>query len=189
MINLLIADDHQLLIDGIISALEDSPEINLSGTAKNGFEVLDALKSITVNVILMDINMPEMDGLECTKQVKSKYPKVKIIALSQYDERRFIKRMLKYGASGYMLKDSSRKELIEQEQKISKDSYLFPNLTSREKETISLLCKGYSSQEIGEKLKISFHTVETHRANLISKSGTRNVAGLVRWAFENELTD
>jgi len=212
MINVLIADDHQLLIDGIKTTLEDVPELQIVAEAKNGFQVLEILETRDdIHVILMDINMPKLDGLDCTRQVSKKYPKVKIIALSQYDEKRFVKRMIKNGASGYLLKDSEKDILVtaiqkvnagekyfcdrlslrlaNMELKIEDTKSLFPKLTDREGEILNLICKEYSSAEIADKLFISFHTVESHRANLMSKAGVKNTAGLVRWAVENDFLD
>jgi len=212
MINIMIADDHQLLIDGIRSALKSTEDLNIIGEALNGYQVLEKLDGgLQPDIILMDINMPKLDGLECTKQLTKKYPSIKIIALSQYDEKRFVKRMLKYGALGYLLKDASKEEietavrtvakgekyfssglslrLIEQEIKKENISGLFPRLTEREKEVLGLICKGLTSQEISEKLFISFHTVESHRANLMHKAGVSNTAGLVRWGVENDLVE
>lgn len=212
MINILIADDHQLLIDGIKSTLKDVEDFHIAGEAENGYKVLEALDSgLNVDVILMDINMPKLDGLECTKKVARHYPHIRIIALSQYDEKRFVKRMVKNGASGYLLKDAGKEQiekairlvhggekyfcerlsirLVEQELKEQNTSALFPKLSEREKEVLSLICKEYSSQEISEKLFISFHTVESHRANLMYKAGVKNTAGLVRWAVENDFIE
>jgi len=163
------------------------------------------------DIILMDINMPKLDGLDCTAKVSKQYPEIKIIALSQYDEKRFVKRMLKLGAMGYLLKDAGRDQiekavrtvmsgnkyfseglslrLVEQELKDENISNLFPKLTAREKEVLGLICKDLTSQEISEKLFISFHTVESHRANLMHKAGVKKTAGLVRWAVENDLID
>ena len=208
MIEVLIADDHQLLIDGIKTTLSDEPDLTIVGEAHNGLQVLKFLKSQKADVILMDINMPQMDGLDCTKAVTKEYPDVKIIALSQYAEKRFVKRMVKYGAMGYLLKDSGKEELLEairtvhngeryfckklsinfmqDELQVEKTKSLFPKLTSREKEVLKLICEEFSSQEIAERLFISFYTVENHRANLMAKAGAKNTAGLVRWAVENE---
>lgn len=212
MINVLIADDHQLLIDGIKTTLEDVPEIQIVAEAKDGFQVLKILETRDdIEVILMDINMPKLDGLDCTRQVSKKYPKVKIIALSQYDEKRFVKRMIKNGASGYLLKDSEKDILVtaiqkvnggekyfcdrlslrlaNMELKLEDTKSLFPKLTEREAEILNLICKEHSSYEIADKLFISFHTVESHRANLMSKAGVKNTAGLVRWAVENDFLE
>jgi len=212
MIKLMIADDHPLMIDGIKTTLADTPELEITATASNGYEVLKILESgAPVDVILMDINMPKLDGIECTRKVTREFPEVKVIALSQYDEKRFVKRMLKNGASGYLLKDTGKDDLLDaiqkvhhgekyfssrlqislvnQELKLEDTKSLFPKLTQREIEVLNLICKEYSTQEIADKLFISFHTVESHRANLMQKSGTKNTAGLVRWAVENDLVD
>lgn len=212
MIKIMIADDHPLMIDGIKTTLADSPEVEIVADASNGYEVLKHLENdLKVDVILMDINMPKLDGLDCTKRVTKTYPDTKIIALSQHSEKRFVKRMIKYGAAGYLLKDATRDDLIEaiqkvhkgekyfcprlsmslvnQELKLENTSSLFPKLTERELEILNLICKEHSTQEIADKLFISFHTVESHRANLMHKSGTKNTAGLVRWAVENDFVD
>ena len=212
MINVLIADDHQLLIDGIKTALEGVEDITVVAEASNGYKVLEKLESgIPVDVILMDINMPQLDGLNCTKMVAKKFPDVKVIALSQYDEKRFVKQMVKNGASGYLLKDTGKDilvkaiktvhggekyfcerlslRLINQELKMQDTKALFPKLSKREVEILQLIGKEYSSQQVADKLFISFHTVESHRANLMFKAGVKNTAGLIRWAVENDLLD
>jgi DNA-binding NarL/FixJ family response regulator len=212
MINLLIADDHQLLIDGIKTTLAGVEDINIVAEVYNGYQVLEKLESgLHVDIIFMDINMPKLDGLNCTKMVHKKFPEVKIIALSQYDEKRFVKQMVKNGASGYLLKDAGKDvlekairtvmggenyycdrlslRLISQELKMEDNKYLFPKLTEREIEILRLIGKELSSQEIADKLFISFHTVESHRANLMSKAGVKNTAGLIRWATENDFLD
>ena len=212
MIKIFIADDHQLIIDGIKTSLGDIKDFSFVAEANNGYQVLEKLESgIHVDIILMDINMPKLDGLKCTKMVKKKFPDVKIIALSQYDEKRFVKLMVKNGASGYLLKDTSKDimekairavnagekyfcehlslKLVEQELKIENTRSLFPKLTGRELEILNLICSECSSQKISDKLFISFHTVESHRANLMHKAGVKNTAGLVRWAVENDFID
>ena len=212
MIDILIADDHQLMIDGIKTVLGDIEDFNFVAEANNGFQVIEKLESgIHVDVILMDINMPKLDGLECTRKISKKFPESRIIALSQYDEKRFVKRMVKYGASGYLLKDSGKDilekairqvyagekyfsdrlkmRLVSQELKMEDTKSLFPNLSQRELEILNLICKEFSSQEIADRLFISFHTVESHRANMMSKAGVKNTAGLVRWAVENDFLD
>ncbi|RLD39704.1 MAG: DNA-binding response regulator [Bacteroidetes bacterium] len=212
MITLMIADDHQLIIDGVKSTLGNIEDFEFIGEAMNGYQVMEQLDAgLRPDIILMDINMPKLDGLDCTRQVSKKYPDCKVIALSQYDEKRFIKRMLKNGAMGYVLKDAGKDQiekairtvmggekfyseglsirLIEQELKDENISYLFPRLTAREREVLSLICKGLTSQEISEKLFISFHTVESHRANLMHKAGVKKTAGLVKWAVENDFIE
>jgi DNA-binding NarL/FixJ family response regulator len=211
MIKILVADDHQLLIDGIKSTLEDVEDIKIIAKANNGFEVIKILETKKADIVLMDINMPYMDGLECTKIINQKFPDIKVIALTQYDEKRFVKRMIKNGASGYLLKDASKAELLKAIRDVNagkkyfspklsvkflEDHYqtprtnpLFPHLTEREQQVLNLICKEFSSNEISEQLNISYNTVENHRASLMEKSETKNTAGLVRWAVENELID
>jgi len=210
MVNILIADDHQLLIDGIKSTLADVEDIHVVAEANNGYQVLEKLGSgIRVDIILMDINMPKLDGLNCTKMVHKDFPHIRIIALSQFNERRFVKQMVKNGASGYVLKDVGKEELvhairavfnggnyyfdqdsfrsINAELKEEDTSSLFPKLSGREREILKLIGEEMSSQDIADKLLLSLHTVENHRANLISKAGVKNTAGLIRWAVENDL--
>ena len=212
MINILIADDHQLLIDGIKATLAGIEDFNIAAEVYNGYQVLEKLESgLPVDIILMDINMPKLDGLSCTKMVHKKFPHVRIIALSQYDEKRFVKQMVKNGASGYLLKDSGKDilvkairtvnggesyycerlslRMISQELKMEDTKSLFPKLTDREIEILRLIGRELSSQEIADKLFISFHTVESHRANLMAKAGVKNTAGLIRWATENDFLD
>jgi DNA-binding NarL/FixJ family response regulator len=212
MIRIMIADDHQLMIDGIKGALSSVSDFEIIGEALNGYQVLEKIEAgLCPDVILMDINMPKLDGLECTRQLTRKHPECKVIALSQFDEKRFVKRMVKNGAMGYLLKDAGKEKLVEairavasgdtyfgenlslrlirRELKDENISSLFPKLTSREKEVLDLICKGLTSQEISDRLHISFHTVESHRANLMQKAGVKNSAGLVRWAIENDLFD
>ena len=212
MIDILIADDHQLLIDGIKSTLAGIEDFNIVAEVTNGYQVLEKLETgLHVDVIFMDINMPKLDGLSCTKMVHKKFPEIRIIALSQYDEKRFVKQMIKNGASGYLLKDAGKDilekairtvhngenyycdrlsvRLINQELKMEDTKSLFPKLTDREIEILRLIGNELSSQEIADKLFISFHTVESHRANLMSKAGVKNTAGLIRWATENDFLD
>lgn len=211
MINLLIADDHQVLIEGLVELLSDIDNIKVIDTANDGKQVMELLKIHQVDVILMDINMPIMNGLETCKKVKQKYPDVKVLALTTLDTGSFIQKMLKYGASGYLLKNTSQQELItaietvykgetfmnDQTNKILMNSLMnqtpnrafIPTLTRREKEVLALISKELTTVEISKSLHISLNTVQTHRRNLIQKFDVKNSVGLVRKAMLRGMID
>lgn len=207
MIRLIITDDHPIIRDGIKTILADAKDIQLIGCASDGAELMDLLERQEADVILMDINMPGINGIEATKLVKSKHPHIKILSFSQYDEKRFIRQMMKYGANGYLLKNSSASELVNaikiaheggmymshelpnifDEKHKARSNYLFPDLTKREIDVLKEICQEKNTNEIAESLFLSPNTVETHRANLLLKVGVKNTAGLVKWAIENEI--
>lgn len=214
MIKLLIADDHQLIIDGIKLMLIDQEDIKCIAEAKNGKEVLEILKNETVEVILMDIDMPELNGLDTCKLVKKMYPEVKILALSMHKEASMIKLMLENGASGYLLKNAGQDEVLGAIRRVHNNQEYYspdvlqtimrsltksaeaqsskpvlPSLTRREKQVLKLIVEEYTTGEIAEKLFIGFGTVETHRRNLLMKLDARNTAGLVRMALEYKLLE
>jgi DNA-binding NarL/FixJ family response regulator len=211
MIKVFIADDHQVLIEGLKLLLDEHPKIQITHTASNGQQVLDLLEDETCDVILMDINMPVISGLDACKIIKKKYPEIKVIALSTFNKGSFIQQMLKNGASGYLLKNTSREELIEAILKVhdgkiylnsetnqllidnlmnkSNGNSFIPSLTRREKEVLKLIAEELTTNEIAEKLFISLNTVETHRRNLISKFNVRNSVGLVKAAMEKGLLE
>ena len=211
MIKLLIADDHKMLRDGINAMITDCYEIKVIGEASNGIEVLKLLELIETDVLLLDINMPHMDGVETCKKVNKLYPFVNILALTMYDEGAMISKMIKYGAKGYILKNTGKEKLIEaikavyngqnyfsdrvkdtlimslSPEKKSNSGAFIPKLTKREKEIINLIVNEHTTSEIAEQLFISEKTVETHRKNLLQKLNVRNTAGLVRIALEKGL--
>lgn len=208
MIKLIIADDHPLIVEGMRAALQKDESISLVDEVRNGVQLLKKMESELPDVVIMDINMPDMDGIEATLKVRKKFPGVKVIAFSQYNDKHFIKRMLKAGSKGYLLKSTPVKELIKAVKLVNEGSvYLgkgLPDfysqekksnsvfdtlLTQREIEILKLICEEKNTREIAEELFISLHTVETHRANLMQKTGSRNLVGLVKWALENEITD
>jgi DNA-binding NarL/FixJ family response regulator len=175
--------------------------------------LLEVLESKSCDIILMDINMPEMDGVEATKQVKAKYPSIKILMLTMFSNREYIEKLLRAGADGYLLKNTGKEELQEaidniingesyfskevterimeglQKKKIAEKNTYIVELTEREIEVLKLIVQEFTTAEIAEKLFISPHTVETHRKNLISKLNVRNIAGLVKYAMQNGLVD
>lgn len=213
MIRLIIADDHRMFIDGIKALLKNEKEIKVTGEALNGVHLLRLLEKETPDVILMDINMPEMDGVEATKLITTKYPRVKIIMLSMHSTKEFVAGMIEAGAAGYILKNTGKKELVEAIQAVSQGKSYYsrevtevimesfknpskknqnpelPQLTDREKEVLKLIAQEFSTKEIADKLFISPNTVETHRKNVMSKIGAKNMAGLVKYALQLGLID
>lgn len=214
-IKILIADDHQLIIEGIKTLLEDVEGITITDVATNGREVIEKLKYQEVDIILMDIDMPIMNGYEATQLVLKKYPHIKVIALTMYDEKALITKIVNAGASGYILKNIRKEELLKAITKVANGEKYFSNeilftlskpelkdiisekqnnipivqLTQREIEVLKLITQGLSNKEIGEKLFISPRTVDTHRTNLMQKLNVHNIAGLIRYAIKNGLVD
>lgn len=209
MINLLIADDHKLVLEGIQLMLEGVEDINIIGFAHDGKETLELLNKSKVDILLLDLNMPIMNGLEVCKVLKKKKSDVKIIILSMMDEVKLIQKLIEQGASGYLLKNSGKKEIVNAIREVykgkkyfekdvlmqllsngnssTKTRSLIPKISKREKEILRLIMEELTSLEIGNKLFISLGTVETHRRNLINKLGVRNTAGLVKKAMEFSL--
>jgi len=213
-INVLIADDHTMFADGIESLLKVEEKINVIGKCFDGASIFDVLPNQQVDVLLLDVNLPKMNGIEVCKKLSSDYPKVRVLALSMYNEESFISEILNNGASGYILKNTGRTELLNAIHKVyAGESYfskevtqtimnslvrseqaeqkkkVIPKISRREKEVLKLIVAEHTTQEIGEKLFISLKTVESHRSNLLAKLNARNTAGLVRIAFEHKLLD
>ncbi len=210
MIRLFIADDHQVLLDGFISIFDDLQDIEVVGTAHNGKEVLAFLSENEVDVILLDINMPILNGVETCKKVSKKYPAVHIIALSMYDQQSYFKRMIQYGAKGYLLKNDKTEEIIRAIYKVTEGgryvssqmqsmmssidylagktvSLMGNQLSPREVEVLNLVSEGLTDHQIAKKLFISYHTVNTHRKHLLIKLDAKNTAELVKKAMEKGL--
>ena len=209
MINILLADDHQIVRQGLQILLENEDNIHIVAEASNGKEVLRLIKKHPIDIILMDINMPEMDGISCTLKIKENHIGIKIIALSMYSEMGFLEKMFESGARGYLLKSCGKAELIDAIHKVyygaqfitdeleelfvkhlktrkDKESST-PRISKREKEILQLISEEHTTAQIAEELFISITTVETHRKNLLRKLGLKNTAGLMRFAFENSL--
>ncbi|MCL4110249.1 UNVERIFIED_CONTAM: hypothetical protein GTU68_030633 [Idotea baltica] len=205
MIKVLICDDHQLMIDGLSLILGEIEDILVVGQCYNGQEAVDWLVSNETDVILMDINMPVLDGIKACKIISGKHPSVKVIYLSMINQIEIFQVLVESGAKGFLLKNSSSSEVECAIKSIAKgelhfDPKLFnlsaenkppqhfiPKLTKREKEILRLIITEYTSPEIAKKLFISLGTVETHRRNILSKMGVKNTAGLVRMAIEYRL--
>ncbi len=211
MKKLLVVDDHEIVRDAIRFYFEDDDEFEVSGEAKNGKDGLEKLKEDKFDIILTDYNMPEMDGLEFVTRIREEYPDYKILVLSMVNEAAPINKMIARGANGYVLKNSPKEELVKAINVIlSGDDYfaedvyksivnhiagrkpkqrltLESELSSREKEVLELITQEYSNKEIAEKLFISQRTVETHKRNLLEKTGCKNIAGLVMYAVERNM--
>lgn len=205
MIDILIADDQQIIIEGLRGLLIKEKNINIIGHAKNGLDLLEKLKEVTVDLVLLDINMPEMDGIEAAKKIKEGYPELKILVLSMYNKPEFIRSIIEAGAHGYVLKNAPREELVSAikavyageehyspevkdtiMQNLKTKGHVGPAyLTERERAIIRLLADGLTTTEIADKLHISSHTVDTHRKNLMNKLNQKNIASLVKYAVEN----
>lgn len=211
MIRILIADDHQLVIDGIQLMLSSEEDLQCAATAQDGQAALDALAREPIDVVLLDINMPGMNGVEACKKIHKAFPGTKILVLSMVEEVSMIKLLIKHGAQGYLLKNASKEEVVQAIRQVAAgEKYFskevsniilsnlagesprqrvspFPRLSRREKQVLELIVEEYTTGEIAEKLSISFGTVETHRRNLLIKLGARNTAGLVRISMEYDL--
>lgn len=213
MINVFYVEDHDIVREGIIVLLESEPGIQVTGQARNGVEALEKLATHQPDVILMDMSMPVMSGLECTRLVKKEFPQVKIIMLSMYDHESYLIDMLDAGANGYIIKNSSKEELVFAIKKVASDGiYIGPeftlnmlakyqasmnassntqtvevDLTGREMDVLKLIAEGMTNNEIAKQLFTSVRTIETRRKNLLHKTKTINTATLIRFAVLNGL--
>ncbi len=214
MIRVAIADDHAMFVDGIESILKMEDSIKVIDRCFDGQSVFNMLKKQAIDVLLLDINLPDLSGIEVSKRLNTEFPNVKVIALSMHNEESIVSEMLKNGARGYILKNTGREELVQAIHTVAegltyfskdvtetimgsltkkpaakKNFALAPKLSYREKQILSLIVKEYTNPEIAEQLFISLKTVETHRSNLISKLNVRNTAGLVRATIEYNLLE
>jgi DNA-binding NarL/FixJ family response regulator len=211
-IKVLIADDHQIMREGLRALLEKEFDIQVLGEAVDGRMILRMAREMEPDVIIMDVAMPDLNGIEATRQIVGELPGVKIIALSMHDDRRFVLNMLKAGAAGYMLKDCAFKDLAKAIRVVmshktflspevadivvkdylstteSTESSVFKLLSPREREVLQLLAEGKTSALIGESLHISIKTVETHRQQIMAKLKIRSVAELTKYAIREGLT-
>jgi DNA-binding NarL/FixJ family response regulator len=208
-IRLGIADDHKIFRNGLKATLEDNPDFDLIVEASNGKQLIAQLATNVPDVILMDIKMPEMDGIQTTAQVKQRYPGVKVLALSMFNEDKYIVDMMKAGASGYLLKNAEPEEIIEAISTVYHKDYYFnehlsvtlikqlagnspagnaamslADFNEREIEVLRLVCQECSNQEIADKIFLSVRTVEGYRARLFEKTRSKNLVGLVIFAVK-----
>jgi DNA-binding NarL/FixJ family response regulator len=204
-----ITDDHKMVLRGIVAMLENTAEIEVVGTYNNANETIKNIDKDQPDILLLDINLPDINGIDLSKQLLKKHTNLKIIALTSHDDIAFVKRMLKNGVHGYLLKNTDKIELLEafktvlsgelylqkdihkkilnQTLKNTTDNRLKPNLTRREQDVLIAISEELTTQEISEKLFISPKTVETHRMNIMSKLGAKNSVGIIKIALEKEL--
>ncbi len=212
-INLIVADDHKIFREGVAELLGKEEGLKIVADVDNGDDLMDILKARKVDLILMDIDMGETNGIELTAQIKSQYADVKVLALSMHGEKNYIMKMLEAGATGYILKNAGKDEMLSAIRTVAKGDTYFSNqvsaqilqhltnpgaskkkpegipLTDREIEVLRLIADEYSNPEIAEKLFISIRTVDTHRRNLLDKLGVKNTAGLVKYAITKGLLE
>jgi DNA-binding NarL/FixJ family response regulator len=219
-VRLLVVDDHKMIINGIRSMLQDVPDIQVVAEANDGDQALATIEQQQgVDVILMDIKMPNMNGIDATQAVVKRYPQTRVLALTMFDDDDYITSMLQAGATGYILKNTGRDELVEAIRRVSLGQPYFSKevtsavmskymarregiggssrvstlppieLTNREIEILKLIALEMTNQEIADKLFISPRTVHSHRRNLMQKIGVKNTAGLVRYAINHQMIE
>ena len=210
----VLVDDHNLFRDGLKYVLGHEENIQVIAEASDGIEFLDILKNNIPDIVLMDISMPRMNGIEATSKAILKYPDLKIIALSMFGEENYYFNMLQAGARGFILKDSGFEELLKAINKVLEGDNYFSNkiltsliksqadvnklkkngeteikLSKREVEVLTLICEGYSNKEIAEKLSISQRTIEGNRSSLLIKTGSKDSVNLALYALKNKLLE
>lgn len=210
-IEICIADDHTMFLEGISALLKTEKDISIIGTATNGKSILEILENKLPDVLLLDINMPEMDGIEVAKLIKQQHSAVKILIISTSFATQTVAKLMRIGVEGYLLKNAEKSELVHAIIKLSQNQVYYcseieniydqhlhklkseevqiTELSSREKEILILIAQEFTGNEIAEKANISLNTVSTHRRNLLSKLNVKNSAGLVKYAIENGLLD
>lgn len=211
LINLAIADDHKIFRKGLKAMLEDYDHLHLLFEVGNGQEMIRQLSSNRPDVILMDIKMPEMDGLQATAYIHAQFPEIKILALSMYNDDKYILDMIKAGASGYLLKNAEPEEIVAAIVMVYQKGFYFNDhlsgtlvkellgnrahqpvtgaveLNEREIDILKLICEEFTNVEIADKLFLSVRTVEGYRTRLFEKIGSKNIAGLVMYAVRNDI--
>ncbi len=211
-LKILLADDHKIVRDGLKSLIKKEVGMAVVGEADNGRKTVELARDLEPEIIIMDISMPDLNGVEATRQILADSPDVKIIALSMHSDKRYVKAVLSAGASGYLLKDSAFEELVEAIRTVdtgrfylsagiagvvvkdyvgsqaNKDVLTSDILSAREREVLQLLAEGKSTKEIASDLYVSVKTIETHRQNIMQKLDIHTIAGLTRYAIREGLT-
>ena len=206
-IRLIIADDHILFIDGLKLLIKDEPDMNLVETAFDGKELLGILPTHRADIILMDVNMPHLNGLDTVRFVKQSYPSLKIIMLSTYNDEHIIEKAKNLGVNGYLLKTTNKEELLQTIRLVYNGQSCFPyrqptqkndfdandsflkqyNLTKRELEILQLIKNNFTNQQMADQLFLSVYTVETHRKNVMQKIGLKTPSALMKFIIEHKL--
>ncbi|HRP30244.1 MAG TPA: response regulator transcription factor [Agriterribacter sp.] len=203
-IKIIVVDDHPMVIEGMRAMLQQIPYVELCAAANNAFIALEMVEKQQPDLVITDINLPEVSGIELTAKLKKEYPAVKVIGMSTFNERSYISQMIQSGADGFLVKSASKEEIekaitsvldgqmylsvdVNMNTQEKKDLKNQPVLTRREKEILHLIADGLSNPQIAEKLFISQHTADTHRKNLLSKFETNNTASLIKLAGKSGL--
>jgi DNA-binding NarL/FixJ family response regulator len=207
MITVYIVEDHNVVVEGLRVLLQNEPDITIVGSAGTAAECLEFFACHTADVLLMDINLPDTNGVDLCRLIKSKYKNVMVLGLSTFSQGIYMNKIMENGASGYLLKNITRQELIDGIKTASSGGIYFsfeagkiykntleknsqqPILTKREKEIVKLVAEGLTNAQIGKQLFISVETVDTHRKNLYAKLNINNTAMLIRYAIDNGLVD
>ncbi|GAB4093992.1 response regulator transcription factor [Flaviaesturariibacter terrae] len=206
-VRIFIADDHQILVDGLISFFEKTEHVEVVGAANDGRSLLSNLQAADPDIVLLDLNMPGMDGVTALEQITARFHRVRVIILSNYQQSGLIKSCEQKGAWGYLLKNGSMDDLLDAIDGVMEGKKQFPappeaveekphyldsflqqySLTNREVDIIRSICSELSSKEIASQLHISEFTVNTHRRNIMRKLNVRNAAGIINFAAQNKL--
>lgn len=209
-LRILLVDDHELMRDGLRSILEKEPGVEVTGEASSGREAVESARSLSPDIVVMDVVMKDLNGIEATRQIRSECPRARVLALSSHSDRRYVNAILEAGASGYVLKANAYDDLRRALDAVRHGkTYLSPDVTGavvgaslhgrgedsgraslspREKEVLQLLAEGLTSPEIGERLFVATHTVETHRRNIMRKLDIHSVADLTKYAIREGIT-